>query len=89
MNTNSKTIEDMAEEIQTKEDFESFLLLLIEDLKKKHNWENNDLESYLRGLYGFVKDISGYYQNLKENIDIHKPSWRILADIFLAARVYE
>ena len=89
MNTNSKAIEDITEGIQTKEDFESFLLLLIEDLKKKSDWENNDLESYLRGLYGFVKDISGYYKNLRENIDTHKPSWRILADILLAARVYE
>jgi hypothetical protein len=87
MNTNSKAIEDITEGIQTKEDFESFLLLLIEDLKKKSDWENNDLESYLRGLYGFVQDISGYYKNLR--IDIHKPSWRILADILLAARVYE
>ncbi len=89
MNTNRKAIDDVTEGIQTKEDFESFLLLLIEDLKKKSDRENNDLESYLRGLYGFVKDISGYYKNLRENIDIHKPSWRILADILLAARVYE
>jgi hypothetical protein len=87
-------IEDMmdkiVEKMQTKADFEHFLLLLMEDFKRNRNlWENRDLESYLSGLYGFVLDISGYYKNMGENINTGKPSWRQLADLLLAARVYE
>ena len=73
-------IDKYVENMQTKEDFENFLVWLLEDVKKnKNRWENQDLESYLNALHGFVHDIEEYRQ----------PSWRMLADMLLAARVYE
>ena len=101
MNINSKVLEDyedliedkiqkIAEKMQTKEDFEHFLVWLMEDLKQnKGCWENKNLESYLDGLYGSVISLSGYYKNIGDNIDPDKPSWRMVAELLLAARVYE
>lgn len=45
----------------------------------KDLWENNKLDSYLNGIDGYVDD------SLLDN-DIN---WKILANILLAAKVYE
>ena len=83
-------INKFANKVETKEDFEQFLLLFIEDFKNnKPEWENCSLEHYLEGLYGFTSDIDGYYQNMKQDVDTTQISWKMMARILLAARVYE
>jgi len=55
----------------------------------KPEWENCSIEHYLEGLYGFTSDIDGYYQNMKQDVDTTQASWKMMARILLAARVYE
>jgi hypothetical protein len=83
-------LEVIGSQVKSKEDFEEFLHLLLQDLREKRlAWENTDLESYLGGLHGFVLDLKGYYQNCGEVVDVSHPTWKMFADILLAARVYE
>ena len=83
-------LEVIGSQVKSKEDFEEFLHLLLQELREKRlAWENADLESYLGGLHGFILDMKGYYQNCGEVVDLRHPTWKMFADILLAARVYE
>ncbi|MGN5955886.1 DUF7660 family protein [Sphingobacterium lactis] len=65
--------------MSSKQDFLKFISLLRENLEDNSNeWENNDLESFLTGLEGYCIDYDG-----------DDPSWRVFAELLLAARVYE
>ena len=78
MNENIE-IYDLFEKIKTRQDFEFFLKKLIIDFNdNKGDWENSTLESFLEGLYGY-----------NYNSDNDKPTWKLFAEIILAARVYE
>jgi hypothetical protein len=80
---------EYAKTIKSKKEFEYFLICLVYDYKQnKQEWENGDLSSYLMGLKEFVPDIAGYYQNNAEDFDVEKITWRMMADILLAASVY-
>jgi hypothetical protein len=80
---------DYAKTIKSKEDFSYFLKCLIQDYKQNQNeWENSDLASYLEGINGFTSDMSGYYKNLGEDVDTREITWRLMAEILLAASVY-
>jgi len=75
-------IEDTLNSINTKKDFENFLKLFQENLSSKRgDWENNDLESYIEAIYGYVYDLN--------DKQLSNPSWQLLAEILLAARTYE
>ena len=72
-------IYEQAEKISSQQEFVEFLKALKKDFKENTTeWENDDLISFLNGLEGY-------------NID--KPqeelSWKVFAEILLAARVYE
>lgn len=95
MNKNGKTaasepaIEDAVDRIQTRQEFVDFAQMLGRDASTNHDqWENRDLTSYMAGLAGFVTDMDGYYQNRGESIP-EQPTWKMLGQILLAARVYE
>ena len=79
-----------ARRLDSREDFTKFIELLVEDYKARHDeWSNNNLESFLDGLSGFVRDMDGYYKNIGESVDTEVVSWRIVAEMLLAATVYE
>lgn len=68
-------------DIKTRKDFETFLRMLLEDFQRnKENWANNTLSSYLDGLYGY---------NFDSEADENSPSWGEVAEMLLAAIVYE
>ena len=76
--------------IKTRQDFVIFLDQLLTDLKtNKSHWENRDLESFLEALSRYTEDIDGFYLNTKQNVDADEASWKVLADIFMGARIYE
>ncbi|BCW08331.1 fumarylacetoacetate hydrolase family protein [Arthrobacter sp. NtRootA1] len=52
------------------------------------NWENSDLESFPEALSAWTRDMDGYFANLGEPVP-DEPSWRLIAQMLLAARVYE
>lgn len=67
------------DKIENFSDFIAFLSLLNENISNKPDeWENTTVKSYLNGAYGFCTD-----SKFEEN------SWKVFAEILLAARVYE
>lgn len=83
-------IYDFAENINTKQDFVEFLSMLKKDYRdSKNEWENDELDSFLEGMFGFAYDLEGYHLNTKQEKDVNEPTWKDFADILLAAKVYE
>jgi len=80
---------EQIQNIRSKEDFIKFVGDLIVDLKTNpNNWENRNLGDYLEALQSWTEDMEGYYINtnlpVPENV-----SWKIFADILMAATMYE
>ncbi|MCL9771213.1 hypothetical protein NAT47_12390 [Flavobacterium sp. HXWNR69] len=76
--------------VTDRDSFAIFLDLLLKDFKENpKEWENKSLEDFLEALSRYTEDIQGYYDNMKMNIDANKPDWKIFADIFMGARIYE
>jgi len=81
---------EFAESIKSRDDFLKFMRFYVEDFQvNKDEWENTDLASYLFGLNGFVGSMDGYYKNKGEQVDVDHPSWKMLAEVLLAACVFE
>jgi hypothetical protein len=71
---------DLAEQISTKQQFVDFLKLLSNDFENNpDSWENNNLASYLDALYGYCYDT----------VEKDQLTWAEIANILLAAKVYE
>ena len=80
---------DYVKTVRTREDFTKFVEFLNEDFHaKKDEWENVDLESFLGGLAGFARNMAGYYKNMGESIDVENITWRMAAEMLLAATVH-
>lgn len=83
-------IHDLRQRVKSKEDFLKILSLLREDLHiNSKQWENNTLESYLEAMEAWAMVMEKYYAQRDVDVDLERPSWRVFADILLAARVYE
>ncbi len=82
-------LSDKINSINSKEDFISFVELLIVDLKNNPDeWENKKLDSYLEAVASWTEDMDGYYQN--NNLDIpQNVEWKVFANILIAAKMYE
>jgi hypothetical protein len=52
-------------------------------------WENPDLGRYLDALGSWLEDADGYYHNTGQVVDTSQPSWRLFADMLMAAKSYE
>ena len=80
---------DYAKSVGSREDFAKFVALLNQDHQQKRNeWGNKTLEQFLGGLSGFANDMAGYYKNMGEAVDVECISWRMAAEMLLAATVY-
>ena len=77
------------ESLNSKEDFISFVELLITDLKSNPGeWENNTLETYLEAIISCTEDLEGYYLN--NNLPIpQNVNWKVFANILITAKMYE
>jgi hypothetical protein len=80
---------DYVKTVNSRKDFIKFVGYLNEDHKKNsEEWSNKTLEDFLGGLSGFAIDMNGYYQNIGEATDVESITWRIAAEMLLAATVY-
>lgn len=80
---------DYAKEVSSREDFVKFVQYLNEDHRQKgDDWGNQTLEQFLGGLSGFANDMAGYYKNMGEAVDVERITWRMAAEMLLAATVY-
>src|ERR1017187_1878661 len=52
-------------------------------------WENPELGKYLDAMASWLESAENYYRNIGQQMDPSVPSWRLFADILLAAKVYE
>jgi hypothetical protein len=81
---------DFEENIESRSDFLEFMELLIDDLRRnKDEWDNNNLEDFLSAFARFAGDIGGYYNNNGETVDIEIPTWKMIANMMMAAIVYD
>lgn len=84
-----KNLTEKVNTIQTREDFVSFIHLLVQDLKDNPSgWENSDLGSFLNAMAAWVEDMDAYYQNQGLPMP-DQPDWRLLGHILMAAKIYE
>jgi hypothetical protein len=80
---------DYAKTVASREDFVKFVEYLNHDYQQKRDeWGNKTLEQFLGGLSGFANDMVGYYKNMGEVVDVERITWRMAAEMLLAATVY-
>ncbi len=82
-------LEESVKNVNSREDFISFMDALMNDLKVNPDlWENKTLADYLSAIQSWTEDMDGYYIN--KNIPIpENVSWKIFADILMGATMYE
>lgn len=82
-------INDVIENIKTREDFVAFIYEFIKDYKENpETWENNNIESFLEAMAAVVEDMDGYYINQGLPVP-NTPDWKVMAEILMAATLYE
>jgi hypothetical protein len=75
--------------VETREDLVAFIELLREEFAKAgHQWENPTLETYLEAMQAVLIDWKGRFINRSETVP-KVPSWRLIAEVLLAASAYE
>lgn len=80
---------EYAKTVQSRDDFIKFVEYLNEDYRQQQTqWENRSLGEFLGGLSSFANDMAGYYKNMGETVDVDTVSWRLVAEMLLAATVY-
>lgn len=73
----------------TREDFVAFIQRLEQDFRNSpHDWENKDLPSFLDAFGRWVAAMDGYYLNHGQPVP-KVLTWRVLCDMFEAAKIYE
>jgi hypothetical protein len=81
---------EYAKVVSSRAEFVRFVDYLNTDYRERRDeWENNSLESFLSGLAGFANDMSGFCRNMGESVDVEAITWRMAAQMLLAAKVYE
>ena len=75
--------------VASKSDLIGFVEALRDDFQRNPtSWENRTLEQYLSALASWLEDSDGYYLNQGREIPA-SPSWRNVADMLMAATMYE
>jgi hypothetical protein len=75
--------------VGSKAELIEFVRALADDLTKDNpGWENPTLESYLAALASWLEDSDGYYRNQGRQVP-SEPSWRDVAEMLMAAKMYE
>lgn len=76
--------------VADRQTFIEFLNLMRRDfLNKPESWENKTLPDFLEALSTCTEDIQGYYDNMKQDVNVDQPSWQTFADLFKCATMYE
>ncbi|MDW2878258.1 MULTISPECIES: DUF7660 family protein [Bacillaceae] len=80
---------EKVDKVKSREDLIKFIKHLRTDLQtNRAEWENITLEDYLEAMEDWVKDMDGYYLNTNQPVP-EQPSWKTIADILFASRMYE
>lgn len=83
------TLAERCRAVRTREDLVAFIGALAADHgTNAATWTNPDLGSFLEAMSEWATDMDGFYKNVGEELS-SLPPWRVLADMLMAARVYE
>lgn len=83
------SLDARAQGTMTRQDFTDFVVKLAESRElDPESWPNGTLGEFLDGLSGWVADMDGYFAHRGEPLP-SEPTWQLLAQMLLAARVYE
>jgi hypothetical protein len=76
--------------IVDRQTFSDFIKMLRQDfIKNPNDWQNKTLPDFLEAMSSYVEDIQGYYDNTNQKINADIASWKVFADIFHGAKIYE
>jgi len=82
-------LHEMVQGIQSRADLVAFIEALTEDLRSHpERWENQTLDQYLEALGSWLDDSGGFYRNQGLEVPT-SPSWKTVADMLIAATMYE
>ncbi|MFG3042195.1 hypothetical protein ACGFYZ_35385 [Streptomyces sp. NPDC048330] len=82
-------ISQIVDGIETREDLAAFLSVAVRDLNANPGvWENDSLESFLSAWSAWMVDCPGWFAARGESVP-EAPSWKLIGQMVLAARVYE
>jgi len=84
-----ETLCEQQESIKTREDLASFVQALSDDVRAHPTWwENTALDSYLDALVSVTESLDQRFKNHGETLP-EQPTWRLVGDLLLTARIYE
>ncbi|WP_435846109.1 DUF7660 family protein [Streptomyces huasconensis] len=79
----------MAQEVDDREGLARFLQEAASDLSDNQaSWENVTLADFLEAWAAWLQDMPGWCANRGEHVP-DRPSWKLVAHMVMAARVYE
>jgi hypothetical protein len=76
--------------VSTREDLVDFVRLMsvVAASPESDDWENRSLPRFLEALSAWLGSMSGYYRN--QGLEVPDlPTWRLVADMLVAATIYE
>lgn len=81
--------EDSVQSVTSRSDLVRFIDQLADSLVEQPEiWENGSLESFLRAWSVWLSEMDGYFAGKGQPVP-DSPSWKLIAEMMLAARVYE
>ena len=82
-------VDELVNAVATKSDLVSFVEALAEELRNDSSlWKNTSLELFLEALAAWIQDSDGYYENHGMAVP-ESPSWKNVAEMLLAATMYD
>ncbi|WP_321788552.1 hypothetical protein [Paraburkholderia sp. J94] len=77
--------------MKTREDFIEFMRIFVNSIRDGEPIENASTGAYLDGITSWVEDMDGYYENMgiADEVKLDAMNWRVVADILVAATMYE
>lgn len=82
-------LNERVELVQSKEDLAEFIVRLRDDLIiNAESWENNNLGQFLEAMAAWVSAMDLWAKN-KGVPQVESPSWKMVAHILYAAKIYE
>ncbi|MCG5213083.1 DUF7660 family protein [Streptosporangium sp. KLBMP 9127] len=84
-NDDKDSLEEVLLGVHSKEDLSDFILELRESMTgEPDSWENLTLDNYLEAMSAWLHD-----SDLPSEIVTSGPSWQFIAEILIAAAIYE
>ena len=82
-------LDRVAQDVHDRRDLAIFLGQMADDFRDNYDsWENTTIYAFLDGLSAWLASADNLYRNLHRELP-EQPSWAFVAEMFLAARVYE